>query len=50
MKTNITPNIQKLTNSIARKAGYNKANYIVLGNKNSVISHTNYGYRKISTD
>ena len=36
-------------NSIARKAGYGRATRIIEGDKNQVISHTPYGYRKKST-
>ncbi len=40
---------KKLANTIARKAGFGTATEIIYGTKNKVVSHVNYGYRKITT-
>lgn len=40
---------QKKANIIARKAGYGKATKIITGNEDKVISHTDFGYRKVTT-
>jgi hypothetical protein len=49
---NITPEIQKWANSIARRAGYGTATEIII-NPDCVIAkvlrHTQYGYRKRTT-
>jgi len=45
----ITKDIQKKANAIARKNGYGTATSIVFGNENKVISHICYGYRKNTT-
>lgn len=42
-------NIQILANRIARAAGHGKATKIIIGDANKVLSHTAYGYRKITT-
>ena len=41
--------IQKQANIIARKAGYNNATKIIIGDENKVTSHISYGYRKYTT-
>lgn len=46
---NITDDMQKRANSIARKHGYGRATFIVIGPDDKVISHTRYGYRKYTT-
>lgn len=40
----------RYANSIARKSGYGSATEIIRGEKDCVVSHTDYGYRKITTD
>jgi len=44
----IGPDIQKFANKIARKNGYLRATKIVFGNRNGMIGHVKYGYRKKS--
>ena len=39
----------KQANVVARRAGYGKADSIILGDDNRVISHTSFGYRKNTT-
>lgn len=39
----------KTANQIARRAGYNRATKILVGNDSKVIGNTPYGYRKITT-
>lgn len=41
--------VQKHANKIARQNGYGTATEVVFGNKDRVVSHTKYGYRKYST-
>ena len=48
-KDQITPEIQRKANAVARKCGYGTATSIVLGIQNQVLSHTSYGYRKYTT-
>jgi len=45
----LTPELQRYANSIARKQGCLRATYIIFGDRDRVISHTRYGYRKYST-
>ena len=44
-------NIQRLANTVARRAGHARATKIVFGKvkEGKVISHTKYGYRKKTT-
>ena len=42
-------NLQQEANRIARQAGYNIADHIVVGDHNGVIKHIRYGYRKYTT-
>lgn len=44
-----TMNVKRIANTIARRAGYGLGDIIVVGDKNCVISHVRYGYRKITT-
>lgn len=46
--SNTNKHIEKYCNSIARKAGYGSATLIVLGETDTVVSHTSFGYRKKS--
>lgn len=41
--------MQKHANKIARQNGYGKATEVIFGNKDRIVSHTKYGYRKYST-
>ena len=45
----ITPEIQRKANAIARKRGYGTASQIVLGKKDKILEHIPYGYRKYTT-
>lgn len=45
----LSRNWQRLANSIARKHGYGRADYIILGEKNRVVNNVSSGYRKYST-
>jgi hypothetical protein len=36
-------------NQIARRAGYNRATEVVVGDQNRVVSYTPFGYRKYTT-
>lgn len=45
----ITKEIRRKANSIARKHGYGVATEIIFGDKDKVVSHTRYGYRKYTT-
>lgn len=39
----------KFANAIARAAGHGKATKIVRNGSNQVVSHVNFGYRKLTT-
>lgn len=41
--------LQRVANRIARAAGHSVATEIVLGERNEVLRHVRYGYRKITT-
>ena len=41
--------MQQHANTVARQHGCGRANEIVLGDDNRVISHVRFGYRKITT-
>jgi len=41
--------IEQYANAIAREAGYGKATSIIIGERATVTSHTDFGYRKNTT-
>lgn len=41
--------LQSFANALARKHGYGFATQIILGEKNEVVQHTSFGYRKYTT-
>ena len=47
---NLAKAIKKSANIIAREEGFGKASFIVSGDKNEVVEHIRYGYRKNTTD
>lgn len=44
-----TMDVKRIANTIARRAGYGLGDIIVVGDKNCVVSHVRYGYRKYTT-
>jgi len=44
-----TPAQQRRANVVARRAGYGRATTVVIGDRDTVLEHTPYGYRKLST-
>ena len=45
----VTPEMQRRANCIARQHGYSRATTIVVGTVDRVVSHVNYGYRQYTT-
>lgn len=49
MENQVTKEMQKKANSIARKNGFGRATEIIFGEEEKVVDYTKYGYRKATT-